>query len=77
MKKDLKNEYPEITASFHENLVSSLDKLEDNQEIKKYNRSPYGMIAVAAVVAIIFMSVTVFAANTVYDYFVNKNNYTV
>ena len=77
MNKNLKKEYPEITVSFHENIVSSLDKLEDNQEIKKYNRSPYGMIAIAAVVAIIFMSVTVFAANTVYDYFVNKNNYKV
>lgn len=77
MKKDLKNEYPEITASFHENLVSSLENLNDKQEIKKYNRSTYSMIAVAAVVAIIFMSVTVFAANTVYDYFVNKSNYKV
>lgn len=77
MNKDLKNKYPEINASFHENLVSTLEKIEDKHEIKKYNKSPYSMIAVAAVAIIIFMSITVFASNAVYDYFINKNNYKV
>lgn len=76
MNKDLKNEYPEMPVSFHKNVVSSFEKLDKKQEVKINNRSPIKMIAFAAAI-IVLMSVTVFAANTVYEKFINKENFKV
>lgn len=76
MNKDLKNEYPEIPVSFHKNVVSSFEKLDEQQTLKKHNRSPFKMMAFAAAI-IVLMSVTGFAANTVYEKFINKENYKV
>lgn len=76
MNKNLKNEYPEMPMTFHKNVVSSFGKLDEKQEIKKHNRSPFKMIAFAAAI-IVLMSVTGFAANTVYEKFINKENYKV
>lgn len=76
MNKDLKNEYPEMSVSYHKNVVSSFEKLDEQQTLKKHNRSPLKMIAFAAAI-IVLMSVTGFAANTVYEKFINKENYKV
>lgn len=35
MNKDFRNEYPEMPVSFHKNLVSSFEKLDEKQEMKK------------------------------------------
>ena len=76
MNKDLKNEYPEMPVSFHKIVVSSFEKLDEQQMLKKHNRSPFKMIAFAAAI-IVLMSVTGFAANTVYEKFINRENHKV
>ncbi|MBR5234480.1 MAG: hypothetical protein IKW03_09745 [Clostridia bacterium] len=73
MSINLKNEYPEMPESFHSVV---LDAVENIGERKHSRKSPV-KIAVLVAAVVMLLSVSGFAADTVYDYFVKKENYKV
>lgn len=77
MYKNLKDEYPEISESFHKTVSDTVDKLpEMTDNIVKYRHSP-AKIAVLVAAIFFLLAMTVFAGNTVYENFIKKENYKV
>lgn len=73
MSINLKNEYPRTPETFHSVV---LDVVENVGVETRRKKSPV-KIAVLVAAVVMLLSVTGFAANTVYDYFVKKENYKV
>ena len=73
MSINLKNEYPRTPETFHSVVFDTLENVGIETRRKK---SPV-KIAVLVAAVVMLLSVTGFAANTVYDYFVKKENYKV
>lgn len=70
MNKNLKNEYPMTPESFHSVVI---DTVENIGEEKQKRKSPV-KIAVIIAAVVMLLSVSGFAADTVYDYFVKTEN---
>ena len=73
MSKNLKGEYPKIPENFHSVVLETVQNVGE----EKHRRKSHVKIAVLVAAVVMLLSVTGFAANTVYDYFVKKENYKV
>lgn len=77
MYKNLKNEYPEMPEKFHNSVIDAVENLSERTEKAKICRhSPVKIAALAAAITVL-LAMTGFAANTVYEKFINKENYKV
>lgn len=77
MYKNLKNEYPDMPTEFHESVVNTFDSLpEQISDASKRRNSPIKIMTLAAAI-VVLLTLTGFAANTVYEKFINKENYKV
>ncbi len=75
MNINLKDEYPKTPESFHSVVLETVQNVGEQNEPRK-KKSPF-KVAVLIAAVVMLLSVTAFAANTVYDYFVKKENYKV
>ncbi len=75
MNINLKNEYPEMPESFHSVVFETVQSVEEKgMSVRK--KSPLKVVALAAAITAL-LTLTGFAANTVYEKFINKENYKV
>ncbi len=77
MNKNLKNEYPNVSESFHNRVISTLNSLQNCERQDNSRRFSPIRVAVLAATLIILLAVTVFAGSEVYQRFINKENYKV
>lgn len=77
MYKNIKKEYPEVTENFRNCISVTLDNLPDTSDKNKNRCYPAVRIAALTAAIIALLTVSVFGANTVYEKFVEKNNYKV
>lgn len=70
MNKNLKSEYPEIPESFHSVVLETVE----NIGIETCRKKSPVKIAVLVAAVVMLLSVSGFAADTVYDYFVKMEN---
>lgn len=74
--KNLKNKYPEMPENFHSVVLEAVQNVDEKNELTVRKKSPLRAVALAAAI-IILLTVTGFAANTVYEKFIKKENYKV
>lgn len=74
--KNLKNKYPEMPENFHSVVLEAVQNVDEKNELTVRKKSPLRAVALAAAI-IILLTVTGFAANTVYEKFIKKDNYKV
>ena len=75
MNINLKNEYPEMPESFHSAVFEAVQNVE-GKGVSVRKKSPLKVVALAAAITVL-LTLTGFAANTVYEKFINKENYKV
>lgn len=70
MNKNLKNEYPRKPESFHSAVIDTVQNIGE----EKHKRKLPVKFAVLVAAVVMLLSVSGFAADTVYDYFVKMEN---
>ena len=70
MNKNLKNEYPQKNESFHSAVIDTVQNIGE----EKHKRKSPVKFAVLVAAVVMLLSVSGFAADTVYDYFVKMEN---
>lgn len=76
MNINLKDEYPKTPEKFHSAVFETVQNVGEQTEFSVRKKSPFRVAVLVAAIIMLF-TVTGFAANTVYDYFIKKENYKV
>ncbi len=67
--ENLKNKYPEMPENFHSVVLEAVQNVDEKNELTVRKKSPLRAVALAAAITIL-LTVTGFAANTVYEKFI-------